>query len=118
MGQLFKETPQQKEIVLIPFSYSDLSSSKVRPAIIISNDYYNLKSEDMLVVPITTNIKNLSETIPISNKDLEKGILYYESEIRTDKINSIKQDLIKMKIGIINQNTFEEIISKIIMLFK
>jgi mRNA interferase MazF len=101
MGQLFKETPKQKEIVLIPVSYSNLEQHKVRPTIIVSNNKYNQKSEDMLVVPLTTNIKNMHYTIQINRDDLEKGELDYQSEIRTDKISSIKQDLIQIKIGII-----------------
>lgn len=118
MENIFKETPRQKEIVLVPFPYTDLTSSKVRPAIIISNNNYNSKSQDMVVVPITTNIKNLEENIIINNKDLEKGILYYESEIRVDKINSIKQDLVKMKIGIIKDEIFVKIVSKLLNLLQ
>lgn len=114
MGQLFKEIPKQKEIILVPFSYSDLSSFKVRPAIIISNNRYNQKSQDIIVVPITTNIKNLQENIKINNDDLKKGILDYESEIRVDKINSIKQDLIKMKIGVVKDEVHSQIINKLL----
>ncbi|MDG7043262.1 MAG: type II toxin-antitoxin system PemK/MazF family toxin, partial [Nitrososphaerota archaeon] len=43
----------QRDIVLLSFPFSDLKSSKVRPAIVMSNDGYNRSSEDFIAVPIT-----------------------------------------------------------------
>ena len=42
------------KIVLIPFPFTDLTSSKVRPALIISEQ--NNRSEDVIVAFITSNI--------------------------------------------------------------
>ena len=44
----------QKDIVLIPFPYSDLTGSKKRPALVISNEKIN-KTEDRICCLITTN---------------------------------------------------------------
>ena len=38
-------------VVLLPFPFSDLSSAKVRPAVIVSPDY---PSDDLLVVAVTS----------------------------------------------------------------
>ncbi len=118
MERILKEIPKQKEIVLIDFTYSDLSSSKIRPAIVISNDNYNSKTEDVLIVPLTTKLKKIKYNVEIEQKDLEKGILHYKSQIRTDKPYSIKKNLIKMKIGIIHNEILREIIQSIIALLK
>ena len=116
MGELFKEAPQQKEIILVPVLFSNQKESKIRPAIIISNNNYNKKCEDLLVVPLTTNPNEKEYCITINQSNLEKGKLYYESKVRIDKINPIKRDLIVMKIGIINDETLDQIIKKLIEL--
>ncbi len=33
----------QKELVLLPFPFSNMEGTKVRPALIVSNDYFNKK---------------------------------------------------------------------------
>lgn len=40
---------RQRDIVLVPFPFSDLSTPKVRPVLVLSNDAYNRRTEDLLV---------------------------------------------------------------------
>ena len=47
----------QRQIVLLNFQFSGLKIFKVRPAIVLSNDEYNKKSKDVVVVPLTSNLK-------------------------------------------------------------
>jgi PemK-like, MazF-like toxin of type II toxin-antitoxin system len=42
----------QRDIVLIKFPFSDLSGAKVRPALVISNQGYNIKSLDTVVLAL------------------------------------------------------------------
>ena len=46
----------QRDIVLLTFPFSDLKSSKIRPAIVLSNDEYNSQFEDFVAVPLTSNL--------------------------------------------------------------
>jgi len=46
------------EIVLIPVPFSDLSSVKRRPVLIISNMTHNSTNSDMIVVAITSNLQH------------------------------------------------------------
>jgi len=41
------------DVVLLPFPFTDLSTSKQRPALIISSDWYNDNRNDVIVVAIT-----------------------------------------------------------------
>ena len=42
--------PDQGDIVLIPIPFTDLSTQKRRPVIVISNDNYNRNAEEVVVV--------------------------------------------------------------------
>jgi mRNA interferase MazF len=47
--------PEQGEIVLVPVPFTDLSSTKRRPVIVISNRAYHQATADMVVVAMTSN---------------------------------------------------------------
>ena len=99
----------QKEIVLLPFPFSDLKRKRVRPALVVSNNDLNKKSEDCIMVPLTTIIKDEPYSVIIKQEDLSSGKLLKSSRIRTDKIFSVKKDLITMKIGVINNRVLEKV---------
>ena len=48
--------PEQGNILLIPIPFTDLSSQKRRPVIVISNDDYNRQTADIVVVAMTSNV--------------------------------------------------------------
>ena len=50
---------RQGAIVLIPIPFTDLSSQRRRPVIVISNDTYNRRTEDIVVVAMTSNPASL-----------------------------------------------------------
>ncbi len=108
---------QQKEIVLLPYPFSDQEGTKVRPAIIISNNNFNKKSEDCIMLPLTSVIKDIPYSHLITQRDLGSGNLLKPSRIRIDKIFTIRQDLVRMRIGIINSKTLEKIKSEISKIF-
>ena len=108
---------KQKDIVLLPVPFSDQSSRKVRPAIVISNDSINSTSEDLILVPLTSVLKDVPYSILLNQKDLVEGKLITLSRIRVDKIFTAHKSLIKLKIGIIKNDILNSIkvkLSKII----
>ena len=100
----------QRDIVLISFPFSNLSQSKTRPAVVISNDFYNSKFTDIIVVPITSNLNERDFTILLTNKDLETGSLLKESKIKVDRIFSVDKNLIKAVIGKVNSKIHKQIL--------
>ncbi|MGI0006463.1 MAG: type II toxin-antitoxin system PemK/MazF family toxin [Nitrosotalea sp.] len=99
----------QRDVILLLFPFSDLQSSKVRPALVLSNDKYNNKFEDLIAVPLTTNIKLREHSILITNKNMEKGRLIVDSNVKIDRIFSVSKKLVKMNIGKINNDTYDNI---------
>lgn len=99
----------QRDIVLLNFPFSNLKQSKVKPAVILSNDKHNKKSDDIVVVPLTSNLQQTDYDMLITNKHLEKGNLIVDSRIKIDRIFSVDKKLVKMNIGKINKQTFSKI---------
>ena len=79
----------QRDIILIPFPFSDLAGSKVRPALVISNDIYNEGSLDAVVVALTSNTSRSLYKVVITHSDLERGRLPVVSAVRCDKPFSV-----------------------------
>jgi mRNA interferase MazF len=101
----------QRDIVLLTFPFSDLESSKVRPAIVLSNDKYNRRSEDFVAVPLTSNLKLRDYAILVTNGELESGNLIVHSKVKVDRVFSVSQRLVRMKIGRIKAEVHERITS-------
>ncbi len=100
---------EQRDIILLSFPFTDLKSAKIRPAIILSNNKYNKTSQDIIAVPITSNLKTNQFDILIKNKDLEKGELIVDSKIKTDKIFSVEKKIVRKNIGKINRQAFTKL---------
>ena len=99
----------QKELILLPYPFSNQQERKVRPALIISNNEFNKKSDDCIAVPLTSVIKEEPYSVFIEQEDLSEGKLLRSSRIRIDKIFSIDKKIIIMKIGIIKNQIFAKI---------
>jgi len=100
---------QQKDIVLLPVPFSNLKENKVRPAVVISNNSINQKSDDCIFVALTSVIKDEPYSLLIDQKNLSSGNLIKPSRIRVDKIFSAEKKLIIQNIGTIDDKTFEKV---------
>lgn len=108
---------QQKELVLLPYPFSNLEGTKVRPALVVSNNSFNKKSDDCIMVPLTTVIKDEPYSVVIEQGNLSSGKLLKSSRIRTDKIFCVEKNLITMKIGKLKDYSFEKVKQEILRIF-
>jgi len=92
----------QGEVILVPFPYSDLSSVKKRPVLIVSNNQYNNNFDDVIVCVITSSRYKDSYSIPLLNNDLVLGILPEESIVKVHKLFSISKSMIIKRFSIVN----------------
>lgn len=109
---------KQREIVLVPFPYSDLSSSKRRPVVIVSNNSYNQNFPDIVVCVITSNTFKDEFSLNLSDADLESGILPEKSVIKCHKLFTIDQSKIIRRFSTINTQKFGEIINMLHLLIQ
>ena len=102
---------EQRTICLIPIPFSELSSIKRRPVLIISNTNYNYVTDNILVMAITSNIDFKKYTVSLTNNDMDTGNLLKDSLVRIDKIYSINKLLVIKEFGKIRTDKFKEIIN-------
>lgn len=100
---------KQGDILLIPISFSDLTSRKKRPVLVISNSQYNYKTEDIVVVAITSNLESKEYAIKFTNDDLIEGKLKVVSCIRTDKIYTLSKYIVIKKIGSVKKEIIDKV---------
>ncbi len=106
------------DIVIINFPFSDLSNTKKRPALIISNDKIN-KTGDYLMVQVTSKIRKDQLTLPIRKTDfLNDKDLPLESCVRLHKIFLLNASLIISKNTAVKPPFLESIIHKITELLR
>lgn len=109
---------KQGDIVIIGFPFSDLSRTRKRPALIISNQKVN-NTGDYLMVQITSKIRNDKLTLPL-DKDhfVNRKELPLKSCIRLHKIFLLNESLIISKNTAVNPKFFDTVIGEISELIK
>lgn len=107
----------QRDLVLIEYPFSNLEGKKVRPALVISNNFYNSRSADCILVPLTSVLNEEDFSINIEEKDLASGKLIKKSRIKIDKLFCTNKKMIIQKIGTLNEAIFSKILKEIESLF-
>ncbi len=90
----------KSDVILLPYPFSDLSTTKVRPAVVISSD--KGKYSDIFVVPITSKLKNLTAGEFLIKNWKESG-LNVPSAIKRGCV-LIDTNVILHKVGTLSEN--------------
>lgn len=101
--------PEQGDIVLIPVPFSDLSSRKRRPVVVISNDAYNRQSPDIVVVAMTSDLRAVDHSFTITTSDLSRGALNHPGKVRVDKLYSLSQSIVIRIFGRVRPDVLDQI---------
>ena len=100
---------KQRDVVPIDFPFSDLTGTKVRPALVISNNAYNAANLDAVVLAITSNLSTHDYKVAIEDQDLESGNLPTRSVIRVDKpFSALQAKTLKIQ-AIVTAKKLEEV---------
>jgi mRNA interferase MazF len=86
------------DIVLVPFPFTDLSSSKRRPALVISPDPFNEQMQDVVVAAITSQLTNEQHAVTIDRGDCVGGVLPRTSVVKLAKLFTIHSTLVIRKL--------------------
>src|SRR6266853_5434058 len=77
------------DIVLVPFPFTDLSSSKRRPALVVSPDWFNSSNQDLVLVAITSQIGDDPRSVLLDETDFVGGKLPKRSMVKLAKVFTI-----------------------------
>ena len=99
---------KRRDILLVRFPFTDFREFKQRPVLVLSNDTFNKKTQDLVVCAITSQLKRKHYSVRITNKDLEDGKLLKDSLIKLAHIATINKSIVIKKIGRINEETFKK----------
>jgi mRNA-degrading endonuclease toxin of MazEF toxin-antitoxin module len=81
---------QQGDIIVVHYPLTDKpAKTKLRPAIIVSNEISNKLDNDVLVCPVTTKVRDSEFSFLLNNNDLTQPLLP-GSEVRCNKIMTIR----------------------------
>src|SRR5438876_9584005 len=88
------------DVVLVPFPFTDLSSAKQRPALVISADAFNAVRDDVLVAAITSQVPtNLAaDEFMIPAGELAACGLPKASILRLNKLVALHRQLVIKRI--------------------
>ncbi|WP_456450120.1 type II toxin-antitoxin system PemK/MazF family toxin [Palaeococcus sp. (in: euryarchaeotes)] len=108
----------QREIVLLPFPFDDLTKAKTRPALIVSSDEFNKISRTVIVVEITSNLKSGFQeyNVIIGDNNVRrypKTKPIIPSIVKPYVIFAVNKRLIIKKIGALEEDKFKEVIEKL-----
>ncbi|MCD6495585.1 type II toxin-antitoxin system PemK/MazF family toxin [Candidatus Bipolaricaulota bacterium] len=101
--------PNQRDIVLVPIPFTDLTSNRRRPVVVVSNNEYNRRGDDIVVVAMTSNLKRADYSFTITSTDLALGSLKRPSRIRVDKIYTLAQSIVVKRFGQLGEDAFNKI---------
>lgn len=104
------------DIVLVPFPFTDLATTKKRPALIISPDEYN-KKLDVVIVFITSNLDVEYRIGDYKIQEWEKSNLPKPSMLRM-KFATIDKSIIIKKLGRLTETDVKEFSEILIDFFK
>ncbi len=102
------------DVVVVPFPFSDLSKAKRRPALVL----VDLKSEDLILVQITSQHIFDDYALVLDNSDFTEGSLNKKSNIRPNRIFTADEKIILYKIGSLKETKTFEVINKTIEIIK
>ena len=82
--------PSAGDIVVLPFPFSDLSDSKIRPAVVLAR----ANKSDWILCQITSNPYGDAQAIVIDRTDFKEGMLRLQSYARPSKLFTANEKLI------------------------
>ena len=75
-------TFQRCDVVLVPFPFSDLSTTKVRPAVVVSSALYHATEPDLLLVALTSKVATATGPFDYVLSDWRTAGLRYPSALK------------------------------------
>ena len=101
------------DIVLTPFPFTDLSATKIRPAVVVASVGMN----DWIVCEVTSSRQIRDRYIAIGPNDMERGRLRPTSIVRPDRLATLNDSVFERTLGRLTDSKRSEIAAAVSSLF-
>lgn len=106
--------PTVREIVIVPFPFSDLSQTKIRPADCLAD----AQRGDWILCQITSSPYGDPTAISLGTSDFEMGGLLSHSFARPSKLFTAHQQRVVRSVGKLTNAAFNRIIDGVIAVLR
>lgn len=96
-------TYNRGDVVLVPFPFSNQTATKKRPAVVISSSLYNEKTNDVVIIAVTSKVEKRSDVGECLIADWQGAGLLKPSAVKP-AISTIEQVLVLKKLGSLSAN--------------
>ena len=100
------------DIVAVNFPFSDLTSSKRRPALVLAY----AENGDYFLCQITSKTKKDSWALELPDSEIVEGELFKSSNIRPNRLFTADQSIILYKVGKITQAMRNKVVNSVLAL--
>jgi mRNA interferase MazF len=107
-------TPTTAEVILVPFPFSDLSQSKVRPAVCLAD----AGRGDWILCQITSQPYGDPLAISLDAPDFSSGGLLVASFVRPGKLFTAHAALMIRSVGVLNGPALQRILSAVMAILQ
>ena len=102
--------PSVGSVVLVPFPFSDLSQSKLRPAVVLAD----ASRGDWILCQLTSSPYSDARAVKLANSDFQKGSLRVASYARPGKLFTASQELLVSEVGVLNDKAFDRVLGAVV----
>ena len=95
--------PKRGDIVLVPFPNSDLTTTKMRPALIVQFDNIDTELHQVVIAMISSNLGRIGRSSRVSVPSNSETGLLFESVVMADNLATILTRQIVRIIGKLEQ---------------
>jgi mRNA interferase MazF len=103
-------TPAAGEVILVPFPFSDLSQSKVRPDVCLAD----AGRGDWVLCQITSSPYGDPAAVPLDAPDFASGGLLVASVARPGKLFTAHAALMVRSVGVLTPEAFSRVLSAVV----
>jgi len=106
--------PANRSVIVLPFPFSDLSNSKLRPAVVLAT----AGRGDFVLCQITSNSYADPLAIPLFSEDFESGSLRHTSFARPGKLFTANISLVAGHVGVLTTASHAKLIEAVVGLLR
>lgn len=104
------------DVVLMPFPFTDLSTQRQRPAVVLSGDRFHQGGQDVIIAAITSQQASMFTDYPL--QDWQSAGLLGPSVIRVGKLLTLHKALVRRKLGALAPSDLREVEKRLVQVFE